>query len=225
MPRRLKLPQDQTSGLYFALLLKDIGCSSNASRMSQIVGGDDRAVKAGVKLEDWTKPLKPNLSTLKLLWSNVLPHSSAAAKVARILQIGLTQQKNNREMIGLRCDRGANIVSKLGMGRMAAEAVRSLDEHWDGSGYPDSIKGEQIPLLSRISAVAQHLDIFSNGKGSEPGEGDCDLQERSGTWFDPEIVRIAVSLDRQGTLWTNCSYRDREEEHGRRSRSRSGDAA
>ena len=207
-----KLPQDQTSGLYFALLLKDIGCSSNASRMSQIVGGDDRAVKAGVKLEDWTKPLKPHLSTLKLLWNNVLPHSNAAAKVARILQIGLTQHQNNREMISLRCDRGANIVSKLGMGRMAAEAVRCLDEHWDGSGYPDSIKGDQIPLLSRISAVAQHLDIFSNGKGLSPEKAITTLKERSGTWFDPEIVRIAVSLDRQGKLWTNCSYRDREED-------------
>jgi putative nucleotidyltransferase with HDIG domain len=207
-----KLPEDQTSGLYFALLLKDIGCSSNASRMSEIVGGDDRAVKAGVKLEDWTKPLKPHLSTLKLLWNNVLPHSNAAAKVARILQIGLTQHQNNREMISLRCDRGANIVSKLGMGRMAAEAVRCLDEHWDGSGYPDSIKGEQIPLLSRISAVAQHLDIFSNGKGLSPEKAITTLQERSGTWFDPEIVRIAVSLDRQGKLWTNCSYRDREED-------------
>ena len=63
-----KLPSDQTSGLYFALLLKDIGCSSNASRMCQIVGGDDRAMKAGVKLEDWSRPHKPNLSTLKLLW-------------------------------------------------------------------------------------------------------------------------------------------------------------
>jgi len=151
----MKLPQEQTSGLYFALLLKDIGCSSNASRMSQIIGGDDRALKAGVKLEDWTKPLKPNLSSLKLLWRNVLPDGGAAAKVARILQIGLSQEKNNREIIGIRCERGANIVSKLGMGELAAQAVRNLDEHWDGSGYPDSIKGEQIPLLSRISAAAR----------------------------------------------------------------------
>ncbi len=207
----MKLPQEQTSGLYFALLLKDIGCSSNASRMSQIIGGDDRAVKAGVKLEDWTKPLKPNLSSLKLLWRNVLPDGGAAAKVARILQIGLSQEKNNREIIGIRCERGANIVSKLGMGELAAQAVRNLDEHWDGSGYPDSIKGEQIPLLSRISAAAQHLDIFSNGKGLSPEKAMATLQERSGTWFDPEIVRIAVSLNRQGTLWTNCSYRDPEE--------------
>ena len=113
-------------------------------------------------------------------------------------------------MIGLRCDRGADIVSKLGMGELAAEAVRSLDEHWDGSGYPDSLKGEQIPLLARISAVAQHLDIFSAGRG--PQNAVDTLQERSGTWFDPQLVRIALSLHRRGTLWANCSHGDREED-------------
>src|SRR6202453_1812684 len=64
--QELKLPSDQTNGLYFALLMKDIGCSSNASRLCQIVGGDDRAMKAGVKFEDWTRPHKPSLSTFRL---------------------------------------------------------------------------------------------------------------------------------------------------------------
>jgi putative nucleotidyltransferase with HDIG domain len=206
----IELSSDEISGLYFALLLKDIGCSSNASRLCQIVGGDDRAMKAGVKFEDWTKPHKPNLSTLKLLWRNVLPNSGAAAKVARILHIGLTQHRNNQEMVSLRCDRGASIITKLGMGELAAEAVRSLDEHWDGSGYPDSVKGEQIPLLARICAVAQHLDIFSAGRGTDNAIDTLD--ERSGTWFDPRLVRIALSLHRRGTLWTYCSPNDPEEE-------------
>jgi putative nucleotidyltransferase with HDIG domain len=208
--QELKLQSDQTSGLYFALLLKDIGCSSNASRLSQIVGGDDRAMKAGIKFEDWTRPHQPNLSTLKLLWKNVLPSAGAAAKVARILHIGLTQHRNNQEMVGLRSDRGADIITKLGMGEFAADAVRSLDEHWDGSGYPDSIKGDQIPLLARICAVAQHLDIFSAGRGAQSAVDT--LEERSGTWFDPQLVRIALSLHRRGTLWMNCSSGDREEE-------------
>ena len=208
--QELRLPSDQTNGLYFALLMKDIGCSNNASRLCQIVGGDDRAMKAGVKFEDWSKSSAPNLSTLKLLWKNVLPDSGAAVKIARILRIGLTQRQNNLEMVSLRCDRGASIISKLGMGGFAADAVRNLDEHWDGSGFPDSIKGEQIPLLSRICAVAQHLDIFSAGRGTE--SAIATLEERSGTWFDPELVRVALSLHKRDTLWANCSPRDPEED-------------
>ena len=200
-----KLPAEQTSGLYFALLLKDIGCSSNASRMCQIVGGDDRAMKAVARFEDWTKPHK-----FKMLWKNVLPNSSPAVKFARILRMGATRQSNNREMISLRCDRGAGILSKLGMGPVAADAVRSLDEHWDGSGYPDSLMGEQIPLAARICAVAQHLDVFSSARGALSAIDT--LIERSGTWFDPQLVRIVLSLHHRGVLWTNCSGKDTEED-------------
>ena len=49
----------------------------------------------------------------------------------------LLKDIGNEEMIGLRCDRGASIVSKLGMGSLAADAVGNLEEHWDGSGYPN----------------------------------------------------------------------------------------
>jgi HD-GYP domain-containing protein (c-di-GMP phosphodiesterase class II) len=204
-----KLPSDQITSLYFALLLKDVGCSSNAGRMCEIVGGDDRAVKSGSKFEDWTRPYKPTLPTLKLLWHNVLPDSGAPAKIARILRIGATPNKN-QELINLRSDRGASIIRKLGMGELAANAVRSLDEHWDGSGYPDSAKGEQIPLLARICAIAQHLDVFSANRCAR--EAIATLQQRSGTWFDPQLVRAAVSLHRDGRLWTHCSSTDPEQD-------------
>jgi putative nucleotidyltransferase with HDIG domain len=205
-----KLPADLTGSLYFALLLKDVGCSSNAGRMCEIVGGDDRAVKAGVKYQDCTKPHKASLATLKLLWNNVLPNSRPAARVARILRIGVTQHRNNEEIIGLRCDRGASILGKLGMGEAAAQAVRSLNEHWDGGGYPDSVRGEEIPFLARICAIAQHLDVFSSGRGV--GEAIATLEQRSGTWFDPELVRVAVSLHRRGVLWANCVSSDSQDD-------------
>lgn len=204
-----KLAKFQQDDLYFALLLKDVGCSSNAARMCQIVGGgDDRAVKAGVKLEDWTKPGKPKISTLKLMWNNVLPDATALERVLRIAKIGRTQHRNNEEMITLRCDRGASIVAKMGMGHATSEAVRYLDEHWDGSGYPNRWRGERIPLLSRIAGVAQHLDVFATEKGTN--QAILALEERSGTWYDPELVKVAVSLHRQGKLWEGCLASDAE---------------
>ncbi|HUD22078.1 MAG TPA: HD domain-containing phosphohydrolase [Acidobacteriaceae bacterium] len=198
----VQLPAAEMPDLYYALLLKDVGCSSNAARMCQIVGGDDRAIKAGAKLIDWTRPNPPRISTLKLLWKNVLPESSAAKRIARIVKMGRTQHKNNEAMITLRCERGADIMRKLEFSTRAADAVRSLDEHWDGSGYPDRLKGDQVPYLSRILAVAQHLDVFSTGES--PRAAINVLQARSGRWFDPELVQVAVSLHRSGGLWTNC---------------------
>jgi hypothetical protein len=57
--RALGLGETQLGDLYYALLLKDIGCSSNAARMCQILGGDEREVKREVKTVDWTRPSSP----------------------------------------------------------------------------------------------------------------------------------------------------------------------
>jgi putative nucleotidyltransferase with HDIG domain len=197
---KLGFAPDQLADLYYALLLKDVGCSSNAGRLCQIIGGgDERRVKAGVKLEDWTKPGQPKLSTLRLLWNTVSPDAGPIRRTAGILRIGLTQHRNNEEMIALRCDRGAHILRKLGLGEIAAEAVRGLDEHWDGSGYPERRIGSAIPIESRILAVAQHLDVFASEQGA--AKAIEVLRDRSGRWFDPELVRIVEGLHRDGMLW------------------------
>lgn len=199
----LGLPSEQLANLYYALLLKDVGCSSNAGRLCQIIGGgDERRVKAGVKLEDWTQPGRPKPSTLRLMWSNVLPEAGPLKRAAGIVKIGLTQHKNNEEMIALRCDRGAHIVRKLGLSEAAAEGVRGLDEHWDGSGYPERRSEIAIPLESRILAVAQHLDAFASEKGTQAAMQV--LRDRNGRWFDPQLVRIAEALDSDGVLWNRA---------------------
>jgi len=193
-------PAERMVSLYYALLLKDVGCSSNAARLCEIIGGgDERRVKAGVKLEDWTRPSRPRGSTLRMLWDTVHPNSNPAKRAAGILRIGLTQHRNNEEMITLRCDRGAQILRKLSLGEYAAEAVRGLDEHWDGSGYPDRRTGTDIPLASRILSIAQHLDVYATEHGTL--EALRALHERSGRWFDPKLVWIADWLHCKGKLW------------------------
>jgi putative nucleotidyltransferase with HDIG domain len=198
----LRLGSRERVRLYYAALLKDVGCSSNAARMCQIIGGDDRAMKAGVKLEDWTRPHQVKLSVLKLMWTQVLPGDSALRKIRRMVSLAASQHENNKAMIQLRCDRGASIVRKIGLDHETSSAVLHLDEHWNGSGYPDSLTGHQIPLLSRILCVAQHLDAFCGETG--PLNAVKVMVERSGQWFDPEIVKATVALDRAGALWQHC---------------------
>ena len=202
----MNISEEERASLYYALQLKDTGCSNSAARITQIVGGDDREVKYLAKLADWTKPYKSDLRTVRTLWRNILPKSNLLLRLARFAQIGLTQHKNNREMVQLRCERGAEIVHKLEMGEMTAEAVRRIDEHWDGSGYPGGLKGREIPLLARICALAQNLDVFATEDGIESAM-DVILR-RSGTWFDPSLVRAAISLHRAGTLWVNATVSD-----------------
>lgn len=204
------LEQDFISDLYYACLLKDVGCSSNSARMCQIVGGDDRAVKAGARVADSTRPLCPHFSTMKMLWQQVLPGASIVEKSARIAKIAATQNASNRELIGLRCDRGAVIIRKLGLGNRVAVGVRHVDEHWDGGGYPTGLKGGGIPVISRLMAIGQHLDAFCMTHG--PQVAMETLVRRSRRWFDPDLTAAAVALDRSRGLWSNCLPNDPVEE-------------
>ena len=196
------LPVSQRASLYHALQLKDIGCSSNAAHIAALVGGDDRVLKSAVKLQDWTHPWLPRPHVLRLLWRETLPGAPLSQRLKRLTAIARTQHTNNRTMIELRCDRGADIVRHLDMGAAVAEGVRHLDEHWNGSGYPDGLRREQIPLISRICSVAQSLDAFAAAYG--PDRALRIVRSRSKTWFDPELVWAANSLASERLLWKNC---------------------
>ena len=200
------VPRRRLQALYYALLLKDIGCSSNAARLCQITGGDERAFKHNVKLDDWANPHRSRVQMLRTLWRQVLPQASAMRRAARIVRLGLTRQKNNQEMIALRCDRGAEIAAKLGLTDETSTAIQALDEHWDGTGYPSQRIGRGIPALARILAVAQHLDAFASDDSTKMAIEV--LQQRSGTWFEPALVEAAVELDRAGLLWEGCNASD-----------------
>ena len=192
----LHLPAAQRSDLYYALLLKDSGCSSNAARLYQIMGADEIQAKCEVKFEDWTKA---SLSGLRFLLRNVLPGAPFPRRLLRMAQIALQQRHNNAELIGTRCERGAAIARQIGLSEATAEAIHSLDEHWNGGGYPESRRGQEIPLLARILSVSQTLDVFTTRSG--PHAAVKILSERSGRWFDPEIVRIVRSLEHDRKLW------------------------
>ncbi|MDP9159880.1 MAG: HD domain-containing protein [Acidobacteriota bacterium] len=192
----LQLPDYDRRDLYYALLLKDSGCSSNAARMHQIMGSDDLQSKSEVKFEDWTKP---SLSGLRYLNRNVMPGAPFWRRAMRMLKLGLEQKRNNAELIGARCERGAEIARKIGLSENAAQAIHALDEHWNGGGYSEGRKGKDIPQLARIMNVSQTMEVFAFRSG--PAEAVKVISDRSGRWFDPEIVRVARSLGYDQALW------------------------
>jgi len=134
---------------------------------------------------------------------NVLPGKSTARRFMKAVEVGLQQNKNNAEVIGARCERGAEIARKIGFNEGVAQGIHQLDEHWNGAGYPEHRKGEEISLLSRIMNVSQTLEVFASGRG--PADGIQVVADRGGTWFDPEIVRVVRTLGNDESLWKKFS--------------------
>ena len=107
-----------------------------------------------------------------------------------------------------RCNRGARIALAIGLGEPAAECIRHLDEHWDGHGGPEHLRGEEISLLGRIACLSQTLEVFA--KTFDVATAYDVVKKRSGRWFDPELARAACAFAQDGVFWENVYDRTRD---------------
>src|SRR6202140_5577158 len=192
----LNLSVQQKSDLYYATLLKDAGCSSNAARMYEILGGDERIAKQEVKSTDWTKV---SFEGLEYLLRNVMPGRSRLERAFAIASVATNRDAPARELVNMRCDRGAQIAKKIGFSESTTTAIYSLDEHWNGKGFPAARKAQDIPLFSRIMNLCQTLEVFVTLNGVS--DSFQVLRDRSGSWFDPDLVRAACELENDQELW------------------------
>ncbi|MCG8634507.1 MAG: response regulator [Desulfobacterales bacterium] len=96
---------------------------------------------------------------------------------------------------------GADIISKLGLWDREMEIIRHHHERYDGKGYPDGLKGEQIPKLARIMAVADCYDAMASDRAYRKKMDKNDaletIKRNSGTQFDPKAVDAFMRIAHQ----------------------------
>ncbi|MFI4986879.1 MAG: HD-GYP domain-containing protein [Alphaproteobacteria bacterium] len=193
--QELGLEPGQLSDLYYTLLLKDTGCSSNAARLWELYGGDERLLKRDVKTVD--------TQSLFQLGHFVLRHAGPGEplrkRIRRVLNLARRGEALANEVVRTRCERGADIVRQLGFGDAVAAGVQSLDEHWNGRGRPEGLRGAAIPLNARIALLAQVADVFHSVGGPEAARAE--VQRRVDTWFDPLVVSAFLAVAGDAALW------------------------
>jgi HD-GYP domain-containing protein (c-di-GMP phosphodiesterase class II) len=99
---------------------------------------------------------------------------------------------------------GAEIVSRVSELAYVADIVRHHHERVDGGGYPDGLRGNDIPLLSRVIAVADSYEVMTTNRiyrSALPREtAVARLQEGAGRQFDPEIVEVFLRIEPESLL-------------------------
>lgn len=96
--------------------------------------------------------------------------------------------------------RGANLVASSVLLAPAAQAIRCHHERWDGTGFPDGVSGQAIPVLARIVAVADQFDMLSSERGQALPLREVEkiLEARAGHDLDPELVGPFINVLRRG---------------------------
>jgi putative nucleotidyltransferase with HDIG domain len=96
------------------------------------------------------------------------------------------------------CEIGYNMLTRIPFLRDAADIVRAHHEFFDGSGYPRQLRGEQIPLGSRIFSIANTLDAMLSDwpyRNALPmSHAREEIRRGAGTQFDPKIVEVFLSI-------------------------------
>jgi len=99
---------------------------------------------------------------------------------------------------------GSNIIGHLGMWTEEQRIIKHHHERFDGNGYPDGLKGQEIPLLSRILSVADVFDALTTDRAYRqkmPTDVAVNIiRENKGSQFDPEVASVFLELYDRGKL-------------------------
>jgi len=195
LAEELRLPAPDCSALFYALLLKDLGCSSNAAKISHLFHADDREFKRSRRMIDCTK----RSQRLAHAWSHAAPDGSPWERLLRRLVILRKGPDAARRISEIRSERGAEFAQMLHLPETTARAISELDEHWNGAGTPRGLKGREISVFARICGLAQAVEVFFTAYGLPSA---CTMaRSRRGLWFDSVVVDALLSCRNDADFW------------------------
>lgn len=192
--QQIGLDEAQIWELYYTLLLKDLGCSSNAARICRLFMTDDLAFKRDAKTIDGSLP-----QALRFVLSHTGLKAGLADRIRALINVFLSSGQIAQELVETRCHRGADIARKMRFSEAVAAGIQNLDEHWDGGGMPLGLAGQEIPIYSRIALMSQVIDVFQVANGIEAAKRE--VQNRAGTWLDPHLADAFQQIAISAAFW------------------------
>src|SRR5919198_4962288 len=189
LAERLGLDEEQRAAVYYTSLLINVGCHSDAHEQAKWFG-DDFASKA-IKYHHEPRSLRMAATGLSYLGRGSPPLHRFRLGLEFVLS-------GRREVDGM-------IESHAAIARMLAEqlelretvlvALESAYERWDGRGWPGNLKGEQVPLPSRISQIAEYAEVANRIGGVEAATRLA--RQRRGKQFDPQVADVLAREARE----------------------------
>jgi HD-GYP domain-containing protein (c-di-GMP phosphodiesterase class II)/DNA-binding CsgD family transcriptional regulator len=180
---------DQATAFYTTMFMW-VGCVADSHEYSRWFG-DDIAVRSASYEVDWTGMPYAVFLLRSLGHGRPLPQRIKMA--GKLLS---NPRGNVTAMITSHCSSAALFASRLGFGDDVCDALPFGFERWDGKGLPAGASGEQLPLVMRITQVADIAEVLHHRHGLDACVAT--VRERAGGWFDPDVARVFA--DNAGAL-------------------------
>lgn len=200
-------------------MLQLVGCLANAHDITRLLATDDIAFNKAVAHAHADHDQREELS---VIIARVGAGRTLPARVAAVART-LTSPRVPVDLATQFCEVAALVGRRAGLGHGVAEALRAIQERWDGSGRPSGLRGTLIPLPARIVRLAADVDVLRATDGAEAAIAA--VRARRGGSFDPQVADAFLDVARDGaleqldaaTLWTDvlgCEPREPLVLHG-----------
>jgi HD-GYP domain-containing protein (c-di-GMP phosphodiesterase class II) len=180
LAERIGLDEAERSTVYYAALLVNVGCHSDAHEQAKWFG-DDIALRSG-KYEHEYRSLRAAAATMRLVGSGNPPlHRFRVG-----LEFAISGRHDFDGMIARHSSFARALAERLGLAQAVQDAVGAAYEQWDGRGWPEGLAGERIPIGARLTQFAEFVEVAHRLGGV--GAAIALAERQSGSQFDPALA-------------------------------------
>jgi len=176
----LGLGEEERSVVYYTALLVNVGCHSDAHEQAKWFG-DDIALKSN-KYEHELGSLGGALAMMRLLGSGNPPLHRFRVGV----EFAVWGHRDMSNMIAQHSALARRLAEQLGLPDAVQEAVGAAYEQWDGKGWPGNLRGDSVPIASRLSQIGEFTEVAHRMGGTAAAislaekRGGCPIRPGSG---------------------------------------------
>jgi HD-GYP domain-containing protein (c-di-GMP phosphodiesterase class II) len=185
LARRLGLDERAISDVFYTALLEHVGCSGAAHEASQVYGDEMGMYRAAVVTDDTVR------DELLTMLPRLLRGRPFAERL-RILAFSVTQgAKFSRMFVASVCEVGQSTARRLGLSDGVQRGVHDVFEGWGGKGGFQGLRGDDVPIQSRVTRLAGIATRFDHIGGHDLAVAI--VRQRAGRMLDPAMAAAFVS--------------------------------
>src|SRR5256714_473181 len=185
LAERLGLDEEARAVVYYTALLVDVGCHTDAHEQAKWFG-DDIALKSN-KYDYEFRSLSGAVATMRLIGSGNPPlHRFRVG-----LEFAISGHRDVDDMIAHHAAMARALGEQLELPVDVLDALGGAYEQWDGRGWPNGLKGEEVPLAARVSQLAEFVEVAYRVGGPEAARELA--RKRGGKQFDPTLADLMAA--------------------------------